>query len=210
MNQEQQEIYKEKQRLLLKRVSESLDADIKTIEAEQSAKLALKSGATVKRIRQAVFDQYKRINKDSIENAKSISPTLNSKTKAVISKESEKIQSSFLSRSSEILRQKCGVMGGPKNLYHLIEKDFLGELATIKAEFYADLETYLLSLKSATNKERYLVRLWWIEGILLLFSLGLAVIWFLDPNGNYEPLLVIAGLLIPIILFGGKIKKLKT
>ena len=83
--------------------------------------------------------------------------------------------------------------------------DVESSMATDLAKFQNDLSAIAVQLKLAHRKSSTEKILWGLEGLLLLMSMFISGMWYKDPTGNYEPILVVVGLVISFIFLGIKI-----
>lgn len=209
MNNEQQQAYSEKLRLLLGRSIDSTKTEFQRIEGEQNAKGMLRSGNTIKKFMDCIHSTNANLYKAALDAAKSYSLDYSTELENLILTEVEKIQEQYSQEFTDDFKKRC-VTFGRKGLFGSIESQYTGELNTNRAEFQSDLRHYIIELKSDKTLSKKQKILMGIEGAILLAMTFLAGMWFKDPSGNYEPLIAIGGLLIPAIAIASKLKGSKT
>jgi hypothetical protein len=71
--------------------------------------------------------------------------------------------------------------------------------------FENSLNVIAINLKNSRTMSVFGKWLWYLEALLLAISLFIAGMWYKNPTGNYEPILVVLALVIPAIAIGIKI-----
>ncbi len=209
MNNEQQQAYSEKLRLLLGRSIDFTKTEFQQIEGEQNAKGMLRSGNTIKKFMDCIHSTNSILYKDALDAAKSYSLDYSTDLEKFILDEVERVQEQYVQEFTENFKKRC-VTFGRNGHFGSVENQYTGEFNTNRAEFQSDLKNYIIKLKSNTTLNKKQKILMGIEGAILLAMTFLAGMWFKDPGGNYEPLIAIGGLLIPAIAIASKLKKSKT
>lgn len=209
MNNEQEEAYSESLRLLLVRALEWIKQEQKRIPAEQSAKGELRSGNTIKRLMTSIHESHAKLYVEAINAAKKSFPSYSPSILDTIIEAVDTILTQFENKVTNDFDKSCEAFGR-KGIFERIEEDFKGEFITNRAEFRNDLQNYLIQFKNNEEKGRAPKVLIWIEVILLVAMALVAGMWFKDPEGNYEPLLIILGLPLSAIAVILKIRTKNT
>ena len=76
-----------------------------------------------------------------------------------------------------------------------IEESMAGDLAS----FHNDLNAFVIELKQQKSTSSFEKGIWIFEGFLLLVSMFIAGMWYQNPKGNYEPILVGLALITSLI-----------
>ena len=119
---------------------------------------------------------------------------LQSEILCLTSKEHVFLEEEFLNR----LRKGTEVARSP-DLYEKVLPDVKKSMETEKVTFQNRLGVLLINLEQAKTESALQKAVWSTEGILLLISMFVAGMWFNDPEGNYEPLLVGLGIAISLL-----------
>jgi hypothetical protein len=87
------------------------------------------------------------------------------------------------------LKKSTEIAGNPK-LYERMLPDVEADIAKSLAIFCNNLNVKILELKQNTVKSSVERTLWAVEFLFLAISIFIAGMWYKDPEGNYEPILV--------------------
>ena len=112
-------------------------------------------------------------------------------------------QEPYKSASLTYFKKSTEHARNPK-LYDRLLPDVESEMAAELANFQNTLNATALYLKLSNQMSPLVKALWGIEAVLLLASMFIAGMWLKDPTGNYEPVLVGLGLVMPLIAIGIK------
>jgi hypothetical protein len=77
-------------------------------------------------------------------------------------------------------------------------------MATDLAKFHNHLNATAVQLKLEHRKSPTEKFIWVFEGLLILALMFISGMWYKDPTGNYEPIIVGLTLVIPLIALGIK------
>jgi hypothetical protein len=198
MDNEIKQNFEEKLRLIIKKLLVSLDSDYQAMLSKHAAKGLLRSGNTIKATMRLISRLFSRFYSEVLTHTE----TLN--LKYFLSDESEIIQ--LAENAKETLKagvidkfQKSTEMAGNPTLYERLLPDVEKDLADSKAVFQNQLNAKIIDLKKSASKSMIEKVLWIFEFLVIALSIFISGMWFNNPQGNYEPVLVGLGLLISLI-----------
>jgi hypothetical protein len=182
-----------------------LDSAINAIKTSNAAKGALQSSATIKMVLSTCKDTMERRSTIVFDGIKSLpfeySRDLYKKLVALSEKYFDEDVEEFKERVRKIATMANGERFIDRYLHNLFEsnRDALDKLKN-------NLETHCIQLKNQGLSKLDKVLLV-IEGICLLATAFLAGQWSMNPKGNFEPYIVIIGVLVPLIELSRRIYK---
>ena len=198
MHPEIEENMKEKLRLLVVDLISAVEKKMQLMMADHSAKGMLKSGNTIKKTMDYISEENKTLYKESInylnESSLNYHPELEINVQKLVKEAHETYKNDVLVR----FQKSTDVVGNP-NLYQRMLPEIESSMASDLAKFQNELNLLLAKLKHANKATPLTIAMWAIEGILLLISVFIAGMWYKNPNGNYEPILVSLGCLMPLL-----------
>jgi len=209
MNLEIKQNFSEKLRLVSQKSLDTLDQDIKVMLAEHARDGLLGSGATIKRTMDFIATGNSRLYQEVIKHLGTLNPRYNAQLEADVQDLAERVQESYKKESLIRLQKSTEIARNPK-LYERMVPEVEGSMATDLANFHNSLSAFVLNLKRKNKISAIEKGLWCFEGLLLLLSMFIAGMWFKDPDGNYEPILVGLGFVIPLLAIGIKLGTKKT
>ncbi len=193
-----EENFNEKIRLVVTDLLNTLDNDIKVMLRDHSAKGKLRSGDTIRRTMDLIFKGNSELYNAAISQFQTLEIPYNASLESDIQRIANTAQKQYKSECLPRLQKSTEHTGKP-NLYERMLPEVEAAMATDLAKFQNSLNAAVVQLK--LNKRNLPLGrvLWALEAILLLTSMFFAVMWFKDPGGNYEPIIVCLGLGIPIV-----------
>ena len=203
------ESFQEKLRLVLLDLLNSLDKNIELMLAEHSAKGLIRSGNTIKRTMDFIAQGNSEIYQAVINHLETLDIEYNTSLEADIQALANSAHNHY---KTECLPrfQKCTELAGKPNLYKRMLPEVEASMASDLAKFQNSLNAAILQQKQRKQIPLLVKILWGLEAVILLSSIFLAWMWFKDPGGNYEPIIVGLGLAMPIILVFIKIGSKKS
>lgn len=198
MDNEIKKNFEEKLNLISSELLATLDIDFETMLRRHSSDGLLHSGKTIKAtmdlISRLVTDLYTEAL-DHVKNLKiDYSPSIETEIVQLVDNSKDRIESKFLSKF-----QKSTEIAGKPDLYERLLPELNTTLATNQAVFKNQLNLIVIALKKSKAKSSIEKVLWFIELIIVSASIFICGMWFSEPSGNYEPVLVGLGLVIPLI-----------
>lgn len=204
MHPEIKENFKEKMRLVVLDLISSLDENIQSMLAEHAAKGHLRSGNTIKRTMDFIAQGNASLYETVIDYIQvlelSYYTLIEADIQSLAADAQQHYKSACLSRF-----QKSTLHAGKPSLYEKMLPELESRMATDLAKFQNSLNAAIVQIKLNKQISPMTKVLWSLEVILLLASMFIAGMWFKDPDGNYEPLIVGLSLAIPLILVGIKL-----
>ena len=201
MHPEIKENFQEKLRLIVIDLVKILDDNIDAMLREHAAKGLVHSGITIKRTMGFIAEGNHSLYKEIIDHLKSLNIDYYPNIDRDIQLLAESVQNLF--KSESLLRlYKSTEHAGKPDLYERMIPDVEAGMASERAKFQNTLNATIVQLKLNKQISPIIKALWGLEALLLLASMFIAGMWFKDPNGNYEPILVGMGLAIPLIAVG--------
>jgi len=203
MHPEIKQNYTEKLRLVTIKLLGILDQNIKVMLAEHSRDGLLGSGATIKKTMNFIAQENSNLYQEVLNHLGTLNqkyyPQLESDVKKLAKTAQEKFKQESLVRfkkSTEIARHP--------QLYERMLPEVEAAMATDLANFQNTLNTTVLDLKLSSSIAPLTKTLLGLEAALILISIFIAGMWYKDPTGNYEPILVGLGLVITLNAIGIK------
>jgi len=204
MHKEFRENYEEKLRLVVNSLIEDLEQKYKAMLAEHSAKGRLRSGDTIKRTMDFITDLNRIIYKETITHLSVLNLEFSNGLESTIQSIA---QHSHLSYKKEALTylENATTVGGKPQLYERMLPEVEATMSTHAAEFQNSLNAAVMQLKRNREMSTVIKALWATEATIAMVSLFTAGMWFKDPSGNYEPIIVGLGFVFTLIAIGIKI-----
>jgi hypothetical protein len=197
MNSDIKENFAEKLRLANIEIIKSLDKQIRTMLAEHSRDGMLGSGNTIRKTMDLIEIGSSKLYQTVLDHLCTFTigytPMLETEIRALAKSAHDNYQVSAL----EKLNQSTVVARSPQ-LFERMLPEVKSGFATDMANFNNTLNVAILELKQSTTMPTSTKILWGIEAMLLLASMFIAGMWYKDPQGNYEP--VVVGLTLVITL----------
>ena len=198
MNIHTKQNFEEKIRLILIELVSSLENNFKLMLRKHAADGMIRSGQTIKATMNMIADLTEKLYTDimsyvDILNLKYF-PTIEADISALALNAQQKLKIETIEKL-----QKSTEMAGSPNLFERMLPDVEADMANKLATFQNNLNAKVIELKQNTEKSPFEKSLWVIEFIVLAISIFVSGMWFNDPQGNYEPLLVGFALIMPLI-----------
>ncbi len=190
--------FKEKLRLILSNLLESLDGKIKKMLAEHSRDGLLRSGDTIKRTMDFISSENATFYQEIINHMGTINLQHYPLIESDVQKLAKSVHASFKQECLSRLKKSTEIARNPK-LYERMIPKVEESMASDLANFQNDLNALVIDLKQQKFISSFEKAVWGFEGLLLLFSMFIAGMWYKNPEGNYEPVLVGLALIIPLI-----------
>jgi len=189
--------FEENLRIESRSLLQDLDFNIDRMFAEHARDGKLRSGSTIKCGMDYVAEASSNLFKLSIDFVSKGFPSLTSDSEQVISGTVSRVHNTLLKKALEQFRKCCKVSGKP-DLYDRMLPELETQIAAGKARFLNELN--LAIVESGLQKEVPLFdkASWIVELLLTIISIFIAGMWFANPEGNYEPLLVVLALVITL------------
>ena len=198
MNQEIEQNLKEKLRLVLNNLLESLDKKSKKMLSEHSKTGMLGSGNTIRRTMEFISQENLNFYQEVITHMKTLNLQYYPSIETDIHKLVIGFQESLKKECFKRLKKSTEIARSPilfERMVPEVEKSMTGDLAN----FQNSLNAFVIDLKQQKSISSFEKAVWAFEVLLLLSSLFIAVMWYKNPDGNYEPVLVGLALIIPLI-----------
>lgn len=193
--------FKEQLRLVVLAVIRTLDEDIKAMLAEHSANGLLRSGNTIKRTMDFIALGNASLYQSIIDYVKELDLTYHPSMEADFQSLASRAQEHYKSECLTRLQRSTEIAGKP-SLYEKMLPEVESGMATDLAKFQNSLNAAIIQIKLSKHRSPITKALWGLEALLLLATMFIAGMWFKDPDGNYEPLIVGLSLVIPLIFVG--------
>lgn len=203
MNSEILQNYTEKLRLVIQELLAHLDQDIKKMLAEHSRDGLLGSGATIKKTMNFISSYNSSLYQVIITHMRTLNLYYYQSLESEVQELAKQFQQTFKEEALKRLKKSTEVARAP-NLYERMVSEVEQSMANDLANFHNSLNAIIIDLKLNSHMTPIEKTLWVFEGLLLLSSMFIAGLWYKDPSGNYEPILVGLGLIIPLIAIGIK------
>lgn len=181
-----------------------LDENIRSMLVEHAANGLLRSGNTIKRTMDFIAQGNEALYQAIIDHLQSLDIAYYPAIEADIQAMAGGAQEYFKSESLPWFQKSTEHAGNP-SLYESMLPDLESSMAADLAKFQNTLNATVVQLKLNRQISPVAKALWGLEAILLLASMFIAGMWYKDPNGNYEPILVGLGIAIPLIALGIKL-----
>lgn len=200
MTNETRQNFEEKLRLVIKELLATLDNDYEAMLRMHAAKGLLRSGNTIKATMNLISCSDANFYSEVLDHIDTLKLQYNSTIESDIVQLTNNAQDSFKVKVIEKFTKSTEVTNSAK-LFDRLLPDVETDLANNRAVFLNSLNAKIIDIKK-TSKSSIEKILWVIEIIIVLTSIFIAGMWFKDPQGNYEPILVGLGLVIPLIYLG--------
>ena len=198
MNPEIKENFEEKLRLANIDIDKILDKQIRTMLAEHSRDGMLGSGNTIRKTMDLIETGSSQLCQTVLDHLCTLtvdySPMLETEIRAIAKSAHDRYKEVALEKLN-----KSTVVARSPQLYESMVPKVRSAFATDIANFHNSLNVAVLELKQTTTMPIGTKLLWSVEAFLLLSSMFIAGMWYKDPNGNYEPILVGLALVIPLL-----------
>lgn len=198
MHPEIHENYKEKLRLVVDELIDNLDSNIRKMLAEHSAKGLLRSGATVKKTMSFIATGNASLYEAVVQHINTLELNYYATIEQDIQKLAEDAHGQFKSQALTRFMKSTSQVGKP-NLYDRLLPDIEASMASDLAKFQNALNANVVTLKRKNKMPLVTKLLWGLEAVILLVSMFVAGMWYKNPTGNYEPVLVGLGLAVPFV-----------
>jgi hypothetical protein len=203
MHPEIKENYQEKLRLTVAEIISDLGDKFKAMLAKHSAEGMLKSGNTIKRTMDFIAEGNSQLFQETLEYLRSLDLTYYPQLESDIQGLAKTAQESYKTEAFTLLQKSTEHAGNPK-LYERMLPDVESSMATDLAKFQNHLNATAVQLKLKHRKSLTEKFFWGFEGLLILTLMFISGMWYKDSTGNYEPIIVGLGLVIPLIALGIK------
>jgi|GEM_PF-1342930 len=198
MNNELMENFVEKLRLIRSELIVNLNNDYKRMLAEHSRDGMLGSGATIKKTMNFIVLGNASLYSQVIEYLKKLNVNYTNSLESDVQALTKSAQEQFKIEALTVFQKSTEIARSP-NLYGRMLPELESEMASNLAVFQNSLNAAILELKIKSSISPLSKSLWFLEAVLLLSSMFIAGMWYKDPNGNYEPILLGLGLVIPLV-----------
>lgn len=174
---------------------DALDRDIHALKASHAAKGLLKSGATLKQVRDLCIKTLDGLAADltsaveAVKHSKDIQLLKSPNIVAVF----ERVVPRNTPFAHERLSEAVKLVEQP-NLLDGLHSDVVSHHADVTAELKTKVERLIIASRRPTDRV-----LLTIELSLLAVIAFIAGAWWRDPSGNYEPLLAIGSVLLALL-----------
>jgi len=203
MHVEIKQNYQEKLRLVVDELTNDLDDKFKAMLSEHSAKGLIRSGDTIKRTMDFILESNAKLFQSVIEHMKELGLAYYPELESDIQSLAKLAQESF-KKNALIRFQKSTELAGNPKLYERMLPELESGMATDLANFQNNLNAATVQLKFNNKMSPLTKVLWGLEAVLLSASIFIAGMWYKEPDGNYEPIVVGLTLMISFIGLGIK------
>lgn len=206
MNSDIKQYYAEKLRLVVTELLSELDQNIKLMLAEHSRDGKLGCGDTIRKTMEYISAGNASFYQKALDHFSHLSPKYNHQLELEVQNLAKSVQYSFKQEALQRLKKSTEIARSP-NLYERMLPDVESSMATDLANFQNLLNSAVIALNRQQNHAMSPTTkvLWSLEALLLTVSVFISGMWFNDPEGNYEPILVGLGLVMPLIAMGIKL-----
>jgi hypothetical protein len=209
MSPEMKENFEEKLRLANVEITKTLDKQIGAMLAEHSRDGMLGSGNTIGKTMDLIEMGSSKLYQTVLDHLCILtigySPMLETEIRAVAKSAHDSYKEVALDRLN-----KSTVVARAPQLYERMLPDVKSGFATDMANFHNSLNVAILEIKQKATMPISTKILWSIEAFLILASMFIAGMWYQDPGGNYEPIVVGLALVIPLLAVMAKFRAKKT
>jgi len=199
MHPEIKENYRELLRLAYQEQISKLDENFQAMLRLHSAKGRLGSGDTIKRTMEFISEGNNRLYQAVLDHLQTLNleyyPTLEKDFLELVGPS----QQLFKTEALSYFRKSTEHAKNPQ-LYDRLLPDLESDMAKELAKFQNSLNAATLQMKQSSQMTPLVKLLWGVEAALLLISMFIAGMWFKDPAGNYEPVLVALGFAVPLMV----------
>jgi hypothetical protein len=208
MHPDIKENYRERLRLAFNDSIQSLSGKFEAMLALHAAEGRLGSGGTIKSTMDFIVEENAELYRVAIEHLKSLNPDYYPKLESDVLTLVKAVQESFSAEGEKYL-QKGTERARRPDLYERMLPDVEAGMASELAKFQNSLNVAILNLKANRKMSPLLKTFWGVEALVILTSMFIAGMWYKDPDGVYEPILVGLGLTIPLVAVGIKLVSAK-
>ncbi|MEH6579700.1 MAG: hypothetical protein V7731_21800 [Amphritea sp.] len=198
MNPEIKENFAEKIRLANIDIIKSLDKQIRVMLAEHSRDGMIGSGNTIRKTMDFIEVGSSKLYQTVLDHLCTLSvdyhPMLETEIRALAKSAHDTYKEAALDRLN-----KNTIVARSPQLYERMLPEVKEGFSTDMANFHNTLNVAILELKQSNTMPISTKIFWSVEASLLLASMFIAGMWFKDPDGNYEPILVGLALVIPLL-----------
>ena len=209
MNPEVKENFEEKLRLANAEIIKTIDREIRVMHAEHARDGRLGSGDTIRRtmdmIEQGSSKLYQTVLDHLCTFTIDYSPMLETEIRAIAKTAHDGYKEVALDRLN-----KSTILARSPQLYERMLPEVKSGFATDMANFHNSLNVAIFELKQKAKMPTGTKILWSIEALLILGSMFIAGMWYQDPGGNYEPIVVGLALVIPLLAVIARFSAKKT
>jgi hypothetical protein len=181
---------------LIQQLSENFIAMVNMHASQQR----LSSGDTIKKTMELISKVNSKLFQVAMEHVSSLnldySDQLESEVESLVTKAQENLKAEALALA---FYKKSTEHAKSPQLYALLLPDLEATMYSDLAKFKNSLNSNILQFKLNIQTPTKIKALYFLEALLLLLSMFVAGMWFKDPSGNYEPIIVILALIIPLI-----------
>jgi hypothetical protein len=203
MHPDIKENYQEKIRLTIAEIIVELGEKFKAMLAKHAAEGMIGSGSTIKRTMDFIAEGNANLYKEILGYFQALDIAYSPQLETDIQELAKSAQKLYKAEAFALLKKGTKHAGSPE-LYERMLSDVEASMATDIAKFHNQLNATLVKLMLSNRKSPTEIFLWSIEGVLLLILMFISGMWYKDPTGNYEPVIVGLGFSIPLIALGIK------
>lgn len=189
MQQDIKQNFIEKNKLIITELSKGLGKDIESMYAKQSMNGVLRSGMTVKNTMDLIVKKHHDFYQAVLAHLGSRELNYYLDLESDIQNLIVGSENQFRKDSLICLKKSTEMMGKPE-LFERILPELDNEMALNTANFNNTLNAVVLDKKFNSSKSTTIWILWGIEGALLLITIFISGMWYSNPIGNYEPIVV--------------------
>lgn len=192
------ENFSEKLRLATKQLLQSLESDYQIMLREHSRDGKIGSGDTISKTMKNIAKRNAELYSHVLNHLVALDPQFTNALEAEIQELAQTAQVMFKIEAIKLFRKSTVIAKSP-NLYDRLLPDLEAGMAVDLANFQNALNTAILQIKHKTAARPF-AKVWWaVEMMLLLIAAGVVGMWYKDPSGNYEPIIVGLSLIIPLV-----------
>jgi hypothetical protein len=202
MNIDCKQNFEEKIRLILIDSTFTLEDKYDLMVTKYAAHDLLRSGGMTKETMTIIAEVNTKVYSEILSYIDALNLTYSSSLENDISELAQYAQKQFKTESIAKLEKCTEMVGNPKS-FEKILPEVEAEMASSYAIFKNNLNAKVLYLKQTTVKSPVERALWALEIICLVVTIFVSGMWFNNPDGNYEPLIVCLTavmILIPLII----------
>ncbi len=189
------ENFKVKLNIVVVELIQELENNIIVMARQHSAKGLIRSGNTIKCTMDFIAKGNANLFQIAISHIESLDCSYSIKLEGDVQAIMSFAHDSFKKESLIWLRKSTELAGNPK-LYERMLPEVELSMSSDWDKFLNLLDALVIKLKHSQKMSLFTKICWFAEAIILLVSVFIAGIWYEDPDGNYEPIIV--GLLIVI------------
>lgn len=190
--------FEEKLRLLSDELVISFESDFEALLSRHSAEGMLRSGKTIKATMKLISKLDRKLYTEVILYIDSIKLEYYSSLEVEFSNLVESAKK-CIEPKVLIVFQKCTTIAGKPELYERFLLDIVADNSAQKANFHNQLSLKVTELKNVQTKSSIEKGLWVFEILVMVSLIFISGMWFNDPDGNYEPLIIGLSFLLPLI-----------